>query len=285
VIGHSRQLLFAAFVFVSAAAVLALSGCGGADTAVETSAATEADASLASAEAPADVPDHEEPPSPARWPRPIPPELYRTTAVETPGALSGTVTAAVDGHGVLFDTPVDPACPNEPFRVAAGPLSGAVLSLEGITEGVALAPRDATASLGGCAIAPRVQLATVGSSVRASSSDGQAHTLQLVLWDGYRDLGSLVLPADGTEVERRLRLPGLVHLRCDDHPASRGWMWVMEHPYHALTEPDGTFRINDIPPGRYVLHVWHEAHELLIREVDVTADGGLPLDLVLTHTS
>lgn len=248
-----------------------LGGCGGGEPEEEEKEATEA---------PTDEPVVEAPP-PEHWPRPIPPELYRTATVDSPGSLHGTVTAAVDGHGVLFDAAADPACPAEPVRFAVGPLTGAVLLLEGITEGAPLVPSDAVVALGGCEADPRVQVATLGGGVRASARDGQAHDLQMILWDGYRDLGRLTLPADGTEVERRLRLPGLVHLRCDEHPGSRSWVWVMEHPYHALSGADGSFRIADIPAGRYVLHVWHEGYEPLVREVDVLADGDQALELVL----
>jgi len=270
-----RPLSISVFTF---AALLGASlwGCGGADPGGEAEPTADATEAVV-----AEDPGTVEPP-PAHWPRPMPPELYRESAVEDPATLSGTVTAASDGHGVLFDTPPDEVCAAEPLRTTAGPLAGAVLLLEGIAEGKALEPVDAAVIVGACAVSPRVQLAAVGGSIRASSGDAQAHSLQLILWDGYRDLGNLALSGDGAEDERRLRLPGLVHLRCDDHPTARGWLWVMEHPYHALSAADGTYRIGDIPPGRYVMHVWHEAYEALVQEVDVPAGGGEhPLDLVL----
>lgn len=248
-----------------------LVACGGGESEEPLSEETEA----VTAEAPVEAPP------PEHWPRPIPPELYRTAAVETPGSLHGVVTAAAEGHGVLFDLPTDASCPEGPVRFAAGPLSGAVLLLEGIAAGAPLVAADASIALGGCEADPRVQVATVGGALHASARDGQSHELQMILWDGFRDLGRLSLPADGTEVERRLRLPGLVHLRCDDHPAARGWVWVMEHPYHAVTGADGTYEIGDIPPGRYVLHAWHEGQDPIVREVDVLANGDQTLDLVL----
>jgi hypothetical protein len=267
------RVTLAWFLLCGVTGAPSLGGCGGGDPGEQSTEETTTEAATAEAVV--------EPPPPEHWPRPIPPELYRTAAVDTPGSLHGTITAAVDSHGVLFDASEDPACPAEPVRFAVGPLPGAVLLLEGIEAGAPLVPADADVALGGCEAEPRVQVATVGGVVRASARDGQTHDLQMILWDGYRDLGRLTLAADGTEVQRRLRLPGLLHLRCDEHPAARGWVWVMEHPYHALSGADGTYRIGDIPPGRYVLHVWHEGYEPLVREVDVLADGDQTLDLVL----
>jgi hypothetical protein len=32
---------------------------------------------------------------------------------------------------------------------------------------------------------------------------------------------------------------------------------VAEHPYYALTDANGSFKITDVPPGNYTLKVWH----------------------------
>jgi hypothetical protein len=50
------------------------------------------------------------------------------------------------------------------------------------------------------------------------------------------------------------------------------YLFVADHPYHAVTAVDGTFRIEGIPPGRYELKVWHEM--LGSGERDVSVDAG-----------
>ena len=42
------------------------------------------------------------------------------------------------------------------------------------------------------------------------------------------------------------------------HPWERAWIYVSPHPYIAITDANGAFKIDAIPPGRYVLRVWHE---------------------------
>ena len=37
-----------------------------------------------------------------------------------------------------------------------------------------------------------------------------------------------------------------------------GFVAVFAHPYHAVTRDDGTFAIENVPPGTHTLHVWHE---------------------------
>lgn len=46
-----------------------------------------------------------------------------------------------------------------------------------------------------------------------------------------------------------------VKVGCDIHPWMRGWIYVFDHPFFAITGPHGTFRIPAVPPGQYQLHI------------------------------
>ena len=63
--------------------------------------------------------------------------------------------------------------------------------------------------------------------------------------------------------------PGLITIRCD---AGHAWMsasvMVIEHPYHAITGTDGSFRLDDVPPGAYQLRMWHEGVTILNRQME-----------------
>ena len=40
--------------------------------------------------------------------------------------------------------------------------------------------------------------------------------------------------------------------------AGIGWVVVPRHPYYAITDSEGRFRLDDVPPGEYTLVAWHE---------------------------
>jgi plastocyanin len=44
-----------------------------------------------------------------------------------------------------------------------------------------------------------------------------------------------------------------IRLDCDIHPWMRGWVYVFDHPWFAVTSTDGEFRIDGVPPGAYTL--------------------------------
>jgi len=46
-------------------------------------------------------------------------------------------------------------------------------------------------------------------------------------------------------------------MQCGFHAYMESWGLVMDHPYYAVTDQEGHFKIGDIPPGRYKVVVWH----------------------------
>jgi plastocyanin len=50
--------------------------------------------------------------------------------------------------------------------------------------------------------------------------------------------------------------PGLVTLRCDIHEHMRGLVLVLDTPHFVLSDPNGRFRLNRLPPGHYTLKAW-----------------------------
>src|SRR6478609_5927044 len=62
---------------------------------------------------------------------------------------------------------------------------------------------------------------------------------------------------------------GLVVLRCDIHDHMRALIVVLDTPHFVLTDPDGRFRITDLPSGKYTLKVWLNSHTTLSRPVEL----------------
>ena len=42
---------------------------------------------------------------------------------------------------------------------------------------------------------------------------------------------------------------------CDIHPWMRGWIYVFDHPWLAVTGDQGRFRVRSVPVGHYMLFV------------------------------
>jgi plastocyanin len=67
---------------------------------------------------------------------------------------------------------------------------------------------------------------------------------------------------------------GLVTLRCDIHEHMRGIILVIDTPYFVVTDTEGRYRLDGLPPGRWVLKAWLNSKQTLEHPVELR-DGAV----------
>ena len=88
------------------------------------------------------------------------------------------------------------------------------------------------------------------------SSDPISHNVRLT---GFANPGINQVVGPNGQLTVKLvaeRLP--LHIACDIHPWMHGHVMVFDHPFFAVTGPDGSFVLKGVPPGNYQLVVWQE---------------------------
>ncbi len=79
---------------------------------------------------------------------------------------------------------------------------------------------------------------------------------------------------------------GVVVLGCNIHDWMLGYIVVLDTPYFGKTGAHGRASLSHVPPGSYVLHLWHPllkgAKKVLARPVEVTAHGVLQEDFTVS---
>jgi riboflavin biosynthesis pyrimidine reductase len=63
-----------------------------------------------------------------------------------------------------------------------------------------------------------------------------------------------------------------VPLLCNVHAEMSAFVVVLDNPYFGVTAKDGSFKIENVPPGAYKLKTWHE--KLRSEEQEVKVEGG-----------
>ncbi|MFM2289991.1 MAG: hypothetical protein RL684_3134 [Pseudomonadota bacterium] len=71
--------------------------------------------------------------------------------------------------------------------------------------------------------------------------------------------------------------PGVVALGCNIHDSMLGWVLVVDTPWSARSDGDGTVRLAGLPPGHYRVRAWAEPMPALSEAIDVDVTGDAPV--------
>lgn len=130
-----------------------------------------------------------------------------------------------------------------------------------------------------CVFIPRMVIVPVGGTVEFLNSDRLLHNIRSRNIKHNRAFNRT--QPRGRTIPITFTKPEIVRVGCDLHPWMRSWVVVAEHPYYAITGDDGQFSLPNVPPGRYILEVWHETLRSITKEISVPAEGvsGLTLEM------
>ncbi len=125
---------------------------------------------------------------------------------------------------------------------------------------------------------PHVLAITTGTSVEFRNSDRTYHNVFSLSKDNRFDLGRY---GRGQSKSVRFERPGVVRVFCDIHSHMSAFVLVFAHRYFAVTDAEGRYRIEDVPPGAYTLVAWNEGQARESRSVRVGEEGTVEADFVL----
>jgi hypothetical protein len=204
------------------------------------------------------------------------------SGVASAGVIRGHLSLPADGrHAGAKSAPVADA----PLRVQRG-ITDAVITLDQIPDKVERKlthrgwfapkpklPRIVQAHL---RFEPRVLVIAAGTPVEFQNLDKVFHSTFSVSAAKRFDLGKY---KPGTLDTVAFDRPGVANLHCDIHPDEIGFVVVA--PNHAFARPDslGRFTLPSLPPGKYMVRVWHPRLGELHRETEMPRHGDVDLEL------
>lgn len=108
-----------------------------------------------------------------------------------------------------------------------------------------------------CRFVPQAMVFRVGQPLLMKNSDPVSHNVRTA---GFtQSINQIISPNDQQGIpvkyERAERVP--VQTKCDIHAWMLAYHFPLDHPYAAVTGPDGTFEIKDLPAGDWEFVVWH----------------------------
>jgi plastocyanin len=200
-------------------------------------------------------------------------------APQRPGAEPGSVRGRVDLRAV---TPAatgraNAANPAATDRRDTGTPPQAVVYLETAPRGAFEQPEPGRATMNqrNETFVPHVLAVTAGTRVDFPNSDRIYHNVFSLSKPARFDLGRY---AAGHSKSVRFDRPGIVRVFCDIHSHMNAFILVFSHPFFAVTDDEGRYRLDGVPPGTYSVAAWTERGALDARPVTVPAGGVATLD-------
>ncbi|QQS47433.1 MAG: hypothetical protein IPM66_01870 [Acidobacteriota bacterium] len=219
---------------------------------------------------------------------PSAPQIYRVDPA-TAGTISGKIR--FDGKRPApkpIDMDQDPQCArlhqqsvfDDPVSVSAdGSLANTFVWIKrGLDDRQFELPADPVViDQRGCWFGPRVMGVRVGQTFKVLNSDPVTHNIH-PLAEINREWNQSQAPGAEPLTRKFARTEVMIRVKCNIHNWMRAWIGVVDHPYFAVTGGDGSFQLNNVPPGTYTIEVWHEALGRLEKQVSLDASGKITAD-------
>jgi plastocyanin len=116
---------------------------------------------------------------------------------------------------------------------------------------------------------PHLLAVMTGTTVDFPNSDRIYHNVFSLSKARTFDLGRYAV---GRSKSIRFERPGIVRVFCDIHSHMSAFILVFNHPFFAITDTDGRYRIDSVPPGNYNAIAWNEGVASAPKPI-VVADG------------
>jgi hypothetical protein len=228
---------------------------------------------------------------------------YESVELQDAFSVSGRVTysGSID-HAPPYTGAMSTYCSKEGLQsrydLKDSGLNDVVVWIEGIDQGAGFRNRNAEIVIKDCFIFPLVNIGFVGGEYKFTNSDDDLHTIQLKVGlknhsqVSGRDLSrgatiyNFAMPRKGMTVKKRIKKyhvysdkRGLIQITSNTDPWMRGYIFIFDHPYAVVTSVNGAFTIDNVPPGEYVLKLWHEAAGLKETRITVKENKGTSVEI------
>jgi len=220
--------------------------------------------------------------------------LLAAVQLATAGEIAGTVTLKGSPPKEKDITPLkdDATCgklhsdmPTTHFYVvgADGKLADVVVYLtevSGKSAGATAAPVELDQK--GCEYTPQILAVQTGQKIVIKNSDPVMHNVH--------DLPTVT----GNKEDNQAQMPGAPELtftfakpemflkfKCDVHPWMFAWVSVFDHPYFAVSDKNGSFKIPNVPAGKYTIEAKHRKAGSSKQEIEVKDGAPTKVDFAL----
>ncbi len=192
---------------------------------------------------------------------------YKVTTVTNGGSVSGKVTytgkdPAPQVYIISKNTDVCGKKQEIDFvKVKNGALTDVVVYLDKVKSGKPFKVAEGNVDQKNCRFQPFFSVMANKKNLLVKNSDPVAHNIHAYELMGAkkRTAFNVNQPDKDSVLKKKVKLRRgtAMKIECDQHDFMHGFVFAAKSPYFAVVGADGSFTINNIPPGKYTIKSWH----------------------------
>lgn len=126
----------------------------------------------------------------------------------------------------------------------------------------------------GCAFRPAVVILPAGQELKVFNDDPVSHNINTGEWNFMQSGG------DTEPLVRSVSGRQPVRVQCNIHSWMESWIYTVASPLYAVTDEDGNFRVEGVPPGKYRVRAWHPSLRREQESIEFSEDQGVRHEFV-----
>lgn len=202
-------------------------------------------------------------------PKPEATTQYATVDVATAGVVSGTIHfTGTQPERLQIDMAQDPACAlantgtnlAEQYVIHDGKVANVFVYVKDLGGKVYAPPRTPVVlDQKGCKYVPHVIGVMAGQPVEFRNSDPTMHNVHPAPTVAGNEPFDVSQPPMGGATQKTFAQPEvMLPVRCNNHPWMNAFINVTANPFYSVSDNDGHYEINGLPPGTYTVVAVHE---------------------------
>jgi hypothetical protein len=135
----------------------------------------------------------------------------------------------------------------------------------------------------GCEYIPYIGAVQTGQKIIVKNSDPLFHNVDVIpAAAGNSSSGKNAAQGpNAPDVSISFPAPeNFLRFKCDVHPWMFAYVTVVDSPYFSVSAKDGTYKISNLPPGKYTIEASHRKAGTVSKEIEVK-DGSNKLDFTM----
>lgn len=218
-------------------------------------------------------------------------EVQNGGTIQGKATLTGTMPPPRVYHLVLFpnidlcaEVDSDESKENrilDDFKISeGGGMKDVMITLEYVEAGKPFADPPLTIEAEHCKFTPDLHAVRQDETFKVDNMDAVMHNSQVYQKEQGKILVNIPIPAEEVShakihFKKKFKIYQMI---CGMHEFMQTWGFRVQNPYYFQTKIDGNFKIDNIPPGDYVVTAWHYLMKIQSKKVHVSKNSVVDLN-------